>query len=117
MTTAKVNNMNAIQVSPKTLQAGTMMVREGLLPELLDMETDAYLPCWRSVVALDSFSLGRKLTGVGLHLFFLAGQVKSVAFGFGGERSLRKAVQRIAAKVRAQVLCVEMTFGGRARIR
>lgn len=103
--------MNPQQIQPNDLHSGTMMVKEGLrLPELLGMETDAYSPCWRSVVALDSYSLGRKLTGVGWHFFFLAGEVNSVAFGFGGNRSLRKAVQRIAAKVRALDLnCLELT--------
>ncbi len=103
--------MKRIQVLPKGLKAGTMMVREGLLlAKLPDVETSAYLKGWRSVTALDSFSLGRKLDAVGLHLFFLAGQVTTVAFGLGGENSLHKAVQRIAAKASALDLnCLELT--------
>lgn len=103
--------MKSIKVSPKNLQAGTMMIREGVrLPDPLGMETVAYSRGWRSVTALDSFSLGRKLDAAGVHLFFVAGQVTSVAFGFGGDSSMRKAVLRIAAKVRALNLnCLELT--------
>lgn len=93
-----------------SLKLGAMMIREGLqLPKLLDVETDAYSRRWRSVETLDSFGLSHMLDVVGLHLFFVAGQVKTIAFGFG-EKSLRKAVQRIAAKVKALELnCLELT--------
>lgn len=103
--------MKPAQVLPNSLKAGTMMVQEGLLlPKLLEMESDAYSQRWRSVKALDSFSLGHRLDAVGWHLFFVAGQVTTVAFGLGGTRSLHKAVQRIAAKVRALDLnCLELT--------
>jgi len=94
--------MKPVQVVPRSLKAGTMMVQEGLLlPKLLEMETEAYSRGWRSVKALDSFSLGQKLTAVGWHLFFVAGHVTTIAFGRGGDKSLCRAVRRIATKVRA----------------
>jgi hypothetical protein len=88
-----------------------MMVQDGwLLPKVPGIETDAYSRGWRSVQALDSFSMSRKLDAAGWHLFFVAGQVTTVAFGLGGERSVHKAVERIAAKVRALALnCLELT--------
>ena len=100
-----------VQISPISLKTGAMMVQEGLLlPPVAGMETDGYSPRWRSVKTLDSHSLGRKLDAVGWHLFFVAGHVTAVAFGRGGEKSLRKAVLRIAAKVRALELnCLELT--------
>jgi hypothetical protein len=103
--------MKILQVLPGSLEAGTMMIQEGLpLPKLLEMETDAYSRRWRSVKALDSFSMGRKLDAVGLHLFFVAGHITTIAFGLGGERSVHKAVERIAAKVKALELnCLELT--------
>lgn len=103
--------MKPVQALPESLKAGTMMVREGLLlPNLLDVETDAYSRRWRSVKSLDSFSMGRKLDAVGWHLFFVAGHITTIALGLGGEKSLHKAVQRIAAKVSALELnCLELT--------
>ncbi len=81
--------MKPVQASPESLKAGAMMVREGLLlPKVPGMETDVYSRRWRSVKVLDSFSMGRKLDAVGWHLFFVAGHITTVAFGFGGERSL-----------------------------
>jgi hypothetical protein len=107
----QVNYMKRTQVLPNSLKPGTMMIRDGLLlAELPNLDTSPHSKGWRSVTALDSSSLGRKLDTVGLHLFFLAGQVATVAFGFGGEQSLRKAVQRVAAKVKALDLnCLELT--------
>jgi hypothetical protein len=93
--------MKAMQAERGSLLAGTMLLQEGLLmPKSVDMETDAYSQGWRSVRALDSFSLRSKLAAVGLHLFFIAGHVTTIAFGRGGEDSLRRAVKRIVGQVR-----------------
>lgn len=102
--------MRAEQVLPGNIKAGTMMIEEGLQVPRLDLESVAYLRQWRSVKTLDSSSLGRALDAVGWHLFFVAGQVTTVAFGLHGEKSLQKAVHRIAAQVRALNLnCLELT--------
>jgi hypothetical protein len=103
--------LEAATVEPRTLKAGTMMVQEGLLlPKVLEMESEAYSRGWRSVKALDSSSLGYKLAAGGWHLFFVAGQVTTISFGRGGDKSLYRAVKRIAAKVRALDLnCLEVT--------
>ena len=83
------------------LAAGTMMVQEGLLaPNSVSIETDAYSPGWRSVRGLDSSSLGRALAAGGWRLFFIAGHVRSIAFGRGGNKSLGRAITNIAGQVR-----------------
>lgn len=95
---------------PNNIEAGTMMVREDLLLPTLDIETDAYSARWRSVKDLSSSGLGRALDAVGWHLFFIGGHINTVAFGRAGEKSQHKAVQRIAAKVKAMNFnCLELT--------
>ncbi len=85
------------------------MVRADLcLPKLLEAKTDAYLPSWRCFASLNCFTLSTQLDAIGLHLFFVAGQIKTIAFGCG-QRSLRKAIQRIAAKLQILNLnCFEL---------
>ncbi len=59
---------------------------------------------------VDSFTLERKLAAMGWHLFFVAGQLTTTAFGRVGEASLRRAVKRLAAKIRALNLnCLQLT--------
>jgi hypothetical protein len=106
----RVNRMTPDNSVPCSASPGTMMVQEGLLfPDAVNLRTDAYSRGWRSVQALDSFSLGRNLAVGGWHLFFVAGHVTAIAFGHGN-KSLCLAVKRIAAKVRALNLnCLELT--------
>lgn len=109
--------VKSVQYLPNGIRAGTMMIRDGLhLPNVPGMETDAYSRQWRSVQALDSFNLGRKLDAIGWHLFFVAGRITTIAFGLAGEKSVNRAVQRIVAKVRALDLnCLELTTISRKR--
>ena len=103
--------MEALETGLGRLTAGTMMVQEGLLvPNPVQMETDAYTQGWRSVRALDSSSLGRALAARGWHLFFIAGDVKSIAFGRYGNNSLRRAITHIANQVRKlNFNCLELS--------
>ena len=85
-----------------TVHIGTMMIQEGLLlPESLGLESDGYSENWRSVRNLDAFSLDRKVRAFGWNLFCMAGQVKAIALGRGGEKGVRRGIQRITAKVRS----------------
>jgi hypothetical protein len=103
--------MNALKKVSGRLTAGTMMVQEGLLvPDTVKMETDAYSEGWRSVRALDSFAMARALSTAGLHLFFIAGHLTSIAFGRGGDKSLRRAIAHITSQVRElDFNCVELS--------
>lgn len=88
-----------------------MMVQESpSLPKPSEVETDAYSRGWRSVRALNSFRLADILEALGWNLFFVAGRIKTVALDLGGEKSVQKAVRRIAAKVGALDLnCLELS--------
>lgn len=102
-------SMTSVPCFSSTLKPGTMMIQEGLpLPKGL-LETDAYSRGWRTVKIINQPNLGRALDVAGWHLFFVVGRVTAVAFGLAGDRSRHKAVQRIAAKVRALNLnCLEL---------
>jgi len=88
-----------------------MMIQAGLLiPKTMEMETDAFSQEWRSVRALDCLSLGRNVAAVGWHLFFIAGNVTTIAYGRDGQKSLRRAVERVTGKIRERNFnCIELT--------
>jgi len=79
--------------------SGTVFIREHtLMPAGLSIESDAYLPGWRTVRNLDGYGLSRKIEEAKWTFFYLAGDISSIAFGREGSGTLRNAVKRVLAK-------------------
>ncbi len=79
------------------IQSGAMMIREGFaLPDSAHLESRTYSSTWRSLTGVDSFALDRKLRGAGLHLFFIAGELKVIELGWGAN-AVRRGIKRILA--------------------
>jgi len=77
-----------------------MMIREGLLlPDSAHLESRGYSNTWRTLVGMDSFAFDRSLRAVGLHLFFIAGEVKAIELGWGAA-AVRRAVNRVLERGR-----------------
>lgn len=91
------------------IQSGAMMMREGLLlPDAAHIESASYSPTWRTMTALDSFGVERKLRDAGLHLFFMAGELKVTALGRGAN-TIRRGITRVLARGRKQALnCMQI---------
>lgn len=71
------------------------MIREGLLlPDSAHLESRSYSNTWRTMVGVDSFAFDQKLRAAGLHLFFIAGELKVIELGWGAA-VLRRGVNRI----------------------
>lgn len=92
------------------IQPGTMLMREGfLLPDSADIESLDYSATWRVLAGMDSSSLGRRLSLAGLHLFFMAGELKVVQLG-NGAGAVRRGLKRILALSCKEYLnCTEIT--------
>jgi hypothetical protein len=92
------------------IQSGVMMIREGfLLPDSADLGSRSYSARWRTVLELDSFDFDRKLRAAGWHLFFIAGEWKVIALGWGAA-AIRRGVQRLLNNGRkSHVNCMEIT--------
>ena len=86
------------------------MIREGLLlPDSAQLESRGYSNTWRTLVGVDSFTLDRKLRAAGLHLFFIAGELRVIALGWGAA-ALRRGVNRILERGRKDNWnCMEIT--------
>ncbi|PYU19867.1 MAG: hypothetical protein DMG32_23505 [Acidobacteria bacterium] len=85
------------------IEAGRIFVREGtVLPETLQIESELYIPGWRSVKNLDGYGLGRKIQAAGWNFFYLAYETKATVFGIDGEKMIRRAIERILANREAE---------------
>jgi hypothetical protein len=81
----------------------TIFIRENTrLPANVTLESETFLPGWRSIKNLDGRALGRKIENAKWNYFYLAGPVKATVLGRDSLATLRKAVQRVLAKKESQ---------------
>ncbi|PYV40206.1 MAG: hypothetical protein DMG06_20915 [Acidobacteria bacterium] len=85
------------------IKMGTILIEGGaLLPDSLRFESEPYSKGWRLVKNLDGYGLDRKIRQAGWTLFYMAAEMKASVFGFGGEKALRRAVNRVLAKLKSE---------------
>ena len=86
------------------------MIREGLLlADSAHLESRSYSNTWRTLVGVDSFAVDRKLRAAGLHLFFIAGELRVIGLGWGAA-ALRRGVNRVLERGRKDNWnCMEIT--------
>ena len=99
-----------VRLRVAVIQPCTMLMREGcLLPDSAQIETLDYSSTWRVLSEMDSFNLGQRLSLAGLHLFFIAGELKVVQLGSGAQ-AVRRGIKRILAlSCKAYFNCTEIT--------
>jgi hypothetical protein len=86
-----------------TIHMGTILVRAGtLFPEALHIEDEPCMPGWRLVRDLNGYALHRKVHKAGWTFFFLAGEVRAIAFGADEQSTARRAIKRILAKSKSK---------------
>jgi hypothetical protein len=84
-------------------RTGTVFIREGTpLPTELSMESDRFLPGWRTLKNLGRQAVTREIEGAGWNFFYLAGEIRTIVFGGDGVGTLRRAVKRILARQEGQ---------------
>ncbi len=85
---------------PDTIKTGTILIKEGaLLPEVLRFESEPCAPGWRLIKNLDGYGLGRKIHEAGWTFSSRAGEIGATVFGFDEQKTLRRAVEQILAKL------------------
>jgi hypothetical protein len=88
---------------PETIKAGTILIKDGtFLPDALRFETEPCAPGWRLVKNLDGYGLGRKIHEAGWTFFCLAGEIKAIVLGIDEQRTVRRAVKRILARLKRE---------------
>jgi hypothetical protein len=93
------------------IKTGTILIEEGIiLPASLQFESEAYSTSWRTVKNLDGYELDRKIRATGWNFFFLAGEVNAIAFGSDVQKTIHKAITRLAVRMQLQPLnCLQLT--------
>jgi len=95
----------------QTIEVGTLLVEEGAdLPASVTIESDPYLKGWSLVRNLSSADLDRKLRDLGWTFFYMAGELNAMDYGSNLEKTTRKAIGRITAKLKSgKFNCLEIS--------
>jgi hypothetical protein len=93
------------------IKAGTIMMREGtLLPQSLRLETELYSHGWKVIMNSDGDAVDLHLRRADWNFFFLAANIQATAWGYWGERTLRRAMKRVLEKAEpSKFNCLEIT--------
>ena len=85
------------------IKMGTVLIEGGaLLPGSLRFESEPYSNGWKIVRNLDGFTLERKIREAGWNFFYMAGEIKASVFGFDREKTLRRTVNRVLARLKSE---------------
>ena len=90
---------------------GTLIIAEGtVLPDALNLKSDSYAESWRIVTNFEGYGLDRNLRQAGWTFLYKAQALKVTVFGFGRNRTIRKAFNTIVQRLgRAEFNCLEIT--------
>ena len=78
---------------PNQVQAGTMIVRQSMILQLLGLESEPYYNNWRSLGTVDSSGLDHSLRTAGWNLFFMAEELRAVVPAWGGQNTVRRGLK------------------------
>lgn len=95
---------------PNPIIAGTILIEKStLLPEPLRLETTPYSGNWAAITSPGRYQLDKELTSAGWTLFYMAGRIRTSAFGLHQQTRVRTAVRRAIVDVQSQRCnCVEI---------
>jgi hypothetical protein len=86
----------------ETINTGTILIKDGtFLPDALRFESEPCATGWRLVKNLDGDGLHRKINEAEWTFFCLASEIKATIFGFDGQKTVRRAVKRILARLKS----------------
>jgi hypothetical protein len=95
----------------ETIKTGTILFKNGtFLPDALQFDSEPCATGWRLVKDLDGYGLDRKIRDAGWRFFYIAGEIKAIVLGFEGQKSVRRAVKRLLARLKSEKFnSLEMT--------
>src|ERR1700737_4045807 len=95
----------------QTISPGTILVEKGtLLPEPLGLESDLTESGWARVTNHpDRRQIEAKLAAAGWTFFYMAGTIRTIAFGYDRHGMIQAALKRLIATVKQQKYnCLEI---------
>ncbi|PYV53301.1 MAG: hypothetical protein DMG98_21390 [Acidobacteria bacterium] len=94
-----------------TIKAGTVMMQAAtLIPQSLRVEIEPYLHGWEMIKNSDGDAVDRDIRRADWNFFFLAANIQATALGYRGEKTERRAMERVLAKAKlSKFNCLEIT--------
>ena len=94
-----------------TIKAGAIMMKVGtILPQSLRVETELYSQGWEIINNSDTDAVDRDIRRADWNFFFLAASIQATALGYWGEKTVRRAMERVLAKAEpSKFNCLEIT--------
>jgi hypothetical protein len=94
-----------------TIKAGTIMMKAGtIIPQSLRVETELYPQGWEIINNSDTDAVDRDIRRADWNFFFLAASIQATALGYWGEKTVRRAMERVLAKAEpSKFNCLEIT--------
>jgi hypothetical protein len=94
-----------------TIKAGTIMMKAGtIIPQSLRVETELYSQGWEIINNSDTDAVDRDIRRADWNFFFLAASIQAIALGYWGEKTVRRAMERVLAKAEpSKFNCLEIT--------
>jgi hypothetical protein len=87
----------------EAINMGTILFKDGtFLPDALQFDSEPCATGWRLVKDLDGYGLNRKIHDAGWRFFCIAGEIKSTAVGYEGQKNVRRAVKRMLARLKPE---------------
>lgn len=84
------------------IRAGSVLIKsDASLPDSLQFESKRY-GSWNLLSGADGFQVGRRLSDVGWHFFFMVPEVRNGVLSSNRNRGLRKALKKILSAIEAQ---------------
>jgi hypothetical protein len=88
---------------PEKIKVGSILIKENLsFPVGVTVDTDAYSPGWKLVRNLDGYGLARIIVKARWKFFYLAGEMRAIAFGSKSLGTVHRALKRILTKPEGQ---------------
>jgi len=93
------------------IKAGSIFIEDGtVLPGSMVLERKPFSPNWRLAQGLDVCGLEAQIGKAGWTSFFMAGEIRTIGFGFNAIRRVRAAVEKVIENVHSQKCnCLEIT--------
>jgi hypothetical protein len=86
-----------------TIKTGSLLIEDGtVLPDSMQFKSTPYSSGWTSLTDLGRRSLEKELDQAGWTFFYMAGRIKTSAFGFDEQKRMRTAVERAMRDVQSQ---------------
>ena len=94
-----------------TIKAGTIMMKAGtIIPQSLRVEAELYSQGWEIINNSDTDAVDRDIRRADWNFFFLAASIQATALGYWGEKTVRRAMERVLAKAEpSKFNCLEIT--------